>query len=87
MSTAIEKRRPLYLWRAWDADWQQVGQWDKQPAMSELVEGGGLTVDWPDGHRWSWYVRNGQLVRPMDLMPVLVLPSNPIFEPTAGGTP
>ncbi|NUS44567.1 MAG: hypothetical protein HOQ24_12875 [Mycobacteriaceae bacterium] len=60
----VEKWEPGRLWRAWDADWVLVGQWDCKPPLDDLVEGGALTVDHPNGSRRSWLVREGELIDP-----------------------
>lgn len=74
MST-VEKWKPAHLWRSWDRDWQLAGQWDKQPPMSALVEGGGLTVDYPTGQRKYWRVLDGRLIDESQLLrPILAWP-------------
>ncbi|WP_280201279.1 hypothetical protein [Nocardia cyriacigeorgica] len=78
--TALEKIARGELWRAWDRDWRQLGQWDERPSGNQLAEGGGLTVDYPNGHRRSWRVINGELVDERKLLKVFEWPSNPFLE-------
>ncbi|MBF6326787.1 MULTISPECIES: hypothetical protein [Nocardia] len=64
----IAEVEPREVWRAWDRDWRQIGQWHEQPSASQLVEGGALTVDHPNGQRSSWRVIDGKLVTERELM-------------------
>ncbi|MGW5387180.1 hypothetical protein [Nocardia sp. NPDC003963] len=63
--TALEKIARGELWRAWDpADsWQQVGEWETEPPLSELREGWTVTVDYGNGGRVSFRVVGGELER------------------------
>jgi len=77
----IEKWSPLYLWRAWDTEWQLAGQWSEKPLLSELVEGGALTLDYPGGHRTSWNVRDGQLISDYEMLKYILNPVSPFLPP------
>lgn len=79
MST-VEKWSPLYLWRAWDSDWQLIGQWSKKPPMWDLVEGGGLTLDLPAGHRMAWNVRGGELRPQWEYLEYILVWPNPALS-------
>ncbi|NEW27263.1 hypothetical protein [Nocardia cyriacigeorgica] len=59
---------PRPLWRAWDREWRQIGQWHEQPSPSELAEDGALTVDQPNGRRRTWLVIGGKLVDERELV-------------------
>lgn len=72
---------PRPLWRAWDQDSRLVGEWDEQPPFSALAEGDLVMVDYPNGFRKSWRVYGGQLRDEMDLMGVIIAPSNPYLHP------
>lgn len=75
----IEALAPTARWRAWDRDWRQVGEWHERPPSSALVDGGGLTVDYPNGFRKSWRVLDGTLWDERDLMRKMEWPSNPLL--------
>ncbi|MBF6515545.1 hypothetical protein IU421_14830 [Nocardia cyriacigeorgica] len=75
----IVKAAPRPLWRAWDREWQQIGQWHERPSANQLTEGGALTVDYPNGHRRAWRVINGELVDERELLKVFEWPSNPFL--------
>lgn len=74
------------LWRSWDENWQLAGTWVSERGKPDgllLIEGGGVTVDWPNGMRKSWRVYGWRLVEEIDLLKVVTVPDNPYL----GGTP
>ncbi|MGW5519239.1 hypothetical protein [Nocardia africana] len=77
MST-VEKYTPpaLPVWTSWDPDGNRLAQWHKQPYVSQLVEGGSLTLDYR-GLRKCWRVYGWRLVDEFDLVESIKVPQNP----------
>lgn len=78
---AIDNQAPAELWRAWSSEWLQVGEWTKKPPMTDLTaaEGGGLTVDYPNGRRDSWRVVAGELIPEWEMLKKMSVWCNPFL--------
>ncbi|WP_280364995.1 hypothetical protein [Nocardia abscessus] len=74
------ERAPRELWRVWDREWRQVGEWTERPPASAFIDGGGVTVDFQNGLRQSWRVVGSELWDEVDLLRNIQCPPNPWLE-------
>lgn len=79
-TTEIATRTPpLIQWRAWDWDFQLVGEWSERPAMSELADAHYVTVD-IGRRRDSFRVIGGVLIHEREFVQQVFAWRDPWFE-------